>query len=140
MEETFRSFAPGGVPVPGSGFGALTAITLKAKFPHSAGRLVLVDTLPGAPSPGQLAVPQGTTGQPHGTPLPRPDDFGRLELERFGLVSSVPVNTWRASGRMGRGVWERAGGTVEEYLRVFGRPGQRAARHEYRPYVADVTA
>lgn len=58
MEETFRSFAPGGVPVVGSGFGALTAITLKAKFPHSAGRLVLVDTLPGAPSPGQLAVPQ----------------------------------------------------------------------------------
>ncbi|MFE1446237.1 hypothetical protein [Streptomyces olivaceoviridis] len=71
MEETFRSFAPGGVPVVGSGFGALTAIALKAKFPHSAGRLVLVDTLPGAPSPGQLcpkerlAIP---TGHPYRGP------------------------------------------------------------------------
>ncbi|WP_369264808.1 alpha/beta fold hydrolase [Streptomyces sp. R35] len=52
LEETVRSFAPGGVPVVGLGYGALAAIALKAKFPHSAGRLVLVDALPGALSPG----------------------------------------------------------------------------------------
>ncbi|GAA5702584.1 hypothetical protein SM007_36550 [Streptomyces avermitilis] len=52
LEETVRSFAPGGVPVVGLGFGALAAIALKAKFPHSAGRLVLVDALPGTLSPG----------------------------------------------------------------------------------------
>ncbi|MGW3462353.1 2OG-Fe(II) oxygenase family protein [Streptomyces olivaceoviridis] len=37
-------------------------------------------------------------------------------------------------------VWERASGNVEEYLRVFGRPGQLAAWRENRPYVADVSA
>ncbi|MFE4965852.1 alpha/beta fold hydrolase [Streptomyces sp. NPDC056660] len=52
LEEATRSFAPGGVPVVGAGFGALAAIALKAKFPHSAGRLVLVDALPGTLSPG----------------------------------------------------------------------------------------
>ncbi|MFF0000096.1 hypothetical protein [Streptomyces avermitilis] len=40
------------MPVVGLGFGALAAIALKAKFPHSAGRLVLVDALPGTLSPG----------------------------------------------------------------------------------------
>ncbi|MFE4993463.1 alpha/beta fold hydrolase [Streptomyces mirabilis] len=52
LEETVRSFAPGGVPVIGTGFGALAAIALKAKFPRSAGRLVLIDALPGTLSPG----------------------------------------------------------------------------------------
>lgn len=37
-------------------------------------------------------------------------------------------------------VWERASGSVEEYLRVFGRPEQLAAWRENRPYVAEVTA
>ncbi|MFD4530270.1 2-oxoglutarate and iron-dependent oxygenase domain-containing protein [Streptomyces sp. NPDC058470] len=37
-------------------------------------------------------------------------------------------------------VWERANGRVEEYLRVFGRPEQLAARRESRPYVADVAS
>lgn len=52
LDETVRSFAPGGVPVVGLGFGALAAIALKAKFPHSTGRIVLVDALPGTLSPG----------------------------------------------------------------------------------------
>jgi len=37
-------------------------------------------------------------------------------------------------------VWARAGGNVDEYLRVFGRPEQLAVRRGNRPYVADVTA
>ncbi|MFE5086814.1 2-oxoglutarate and iron-dependent oxygenase domain-containing protein [Streptomyces mirabilis] len=37
-------------------------------------------------------------------------------------------------------VWERASGSVEEYLKVFGRPEQLAAWRENRPYVAEVTA
>ncbi|MFE5033764.1 alpha/beta fold hydrolase [Streptomyces sp. NPDC056683] len=52
LEEAARSFAPGGVPLVGAGFGALAAIALKAKFPHSVGRLVLVDALPGTLSAG----------------------------------------------------------------------------------------
>ncbi|QKZ17162.1 alpha/beta fold hydrolase [Streptomyces chartreusis] len=52
LEETARSFTPGGVPVVGFGFGALAAVALKARFPHSVGRLVLVDALPGTLSPG----------------------------------------------------------------------------------------
>ena len=52
LEEAIRSFAPGAVPVVGFGLGALAAIALKAKFPRSAGRLVLIDSLPGTLSPG----------------------------------------------------------------------------------------
>ncbi|MGW2032980.1 alpha/beta fold hydrolase [Streptomyces sp. NPDC001356] len=58
LEETVRSFAPGGVPVVGAGFGGLVAIALKAKFPRGAGRLVLVDALPGASSPGLRLWPE----------------------------------------------------------------------------------
>ncbi|MFJ3762132.1 alpha/beta fold hydrolase [Streptomyces sp. NPDC090080] len=52
LEEAARSFAPTDAPLVGWGFGGLAAIALKAKFPHSAGRLVLVDALPGTLSPG----------------------------------------------------------------------------------------
>lgn len=35
-------------------------------------------------------------------------------------------------------LWDQAGGQVEEYLRVFGRPDQIAAWRERRPYVAEL--
>ncbi len=35
-------------------------------------------------------------------------------------------------------LWDQAGGQVEEYLRVFGRPDRIAARRERRSYVAEL--
>ncbi|MGS2645989.1 hypothetical protein [Streptosporangium sp. G12] len=35
-------------------------------------------------------------------------------------------------------LWDQAGGQVEEYLRVFGRPDQTAAWRERRPYVTEL--
>ncbi|WP_406470617.1 alpha/beta fold hydrolase [Streptomyces sp. NBC_01615] len=78
LEQTVRSFAPGGVPVVGLGFGALVAIALKAKFPHSAGRLRRRGrgswSLPGARHPLRTRQRVAAAGAPpprRDTPLPR---------------------------------------------------------------------
>ncbi|MFD4530269.1 alpha/beta fold hydrolase [Streptomyces sp. NPDC058470] len=62
LAEAIRSFAPGQPPVVGVGLGALAAIALTARFPESAGRLVLVDTLPGTLSPGLRLWPSPSPG------------------------------------------------------------------------------
>lgn len=81
LEEAIRSFAPGGPVVAGRGLGALAAIAVAARFPQVIGRVVLIDTLPGAA--GETADRQA----PWPWPSPR---FASREEARNWLAGAAP--------------------------------------------------
>ena len=55
-----------------------------------------------------------------------PDDFGRLELERFMVAQFDDIEAARAAG------------VPADYLAEYGRPEQVAAWRDGRPYVAEL--
>lgn len=81
LEEAIRSYAPGGPVVAGRGLGALAAVAVAARFPQVVGRLVLIDTLPGAA--GETADQQA----PWPWPSPR---FTSRDEARAWLAGAAP--------------------------------------------------
>jgi pimeloyl-ACP methyl ester carboxylesterase len=89
LEEAIRSFAPGAPLVAGRGLGALAAVAVAARFPQVTGRLVLIDTLPGAVQTAQEQVPW---------PWPGPQ-FASRDAARAWLAEAVPGRTEAAVAR-----------------------------------------
>lgn len=90
LEEAIRSFASGGPVVAGRGLGALAALAVAARFPQVIGRLVLIDTLPGAA--GETADVQA----PWPWPSPR---FDSRDQARAWLAEAAP---WLAENVVAR--------------------------------------
>ncbi|MFC4030021.1 alpha/beta fold hydrolase [Streptomyces polygonati] len=113
VAEAAHSFAPAGVPVVGRGLGALVAIAAAAKAPTQFGRVVLVDTLPGA-----LTAPDRPW------PTPSPDFAGQDEAHdwlaaRVGPDSAAPATARTArqetvEGDDGRWTWRHHLGSLPD--------------------------
>ncbi|WP_328916900.1 MULTISPECIES: alpha/beta fold hydrolase [unclassified Streptomyces] len=106
--EAAHSFAPAGTPVVGTGLGALTAVAASAKAPGRLGRVVLVDTLPGA-----LAA----LGNPWPTASPDfadPEEARAWLAERRGAADDRTVRQETVQGPDGRWAWRHRLGDLPD--------------------------
>ncbi len=75
-----------------------------------------------------------------------PDDFGRLELERFNVAQFDDIGHARAAGLADDflglyaavRVWDHVKDRVADYLAEYGRPEQIAAWRDGQAYVAEL--